>query len=382
MKNILKSTAVIFLSMCSVFTVFAQKQDGITLKMGDPAPELQYSKWIKGEPVVTSLDGDQLYVLEFWATWCGPCKAAMPHITELQQKYRGKIRFIGVNVWENLGKSKEKPYNSYLPKITAFVKGNSANMGYSVVADNNAQYMADHWLKAAGQDGIPVSFIVKNKQVLWIGHPMRLDSALTVILAGSYNIQAYKPIYDSLNIRQQKARKEVEVLSPVFKAMGANNYPLIIAECDTIKAARPDFANFLDNIKFAVTLGHMSEKEAISFAEKWEQYDKDAYGGVVNTIIKPEFDTIVSKSTYLWAAKNYEGNYTPQYPKYLWYSGLAACYAKAGDFNTAASDAEKALDESKAALSAGTDKKVTEKTVSQLQSDLDAYKAGKLPGKR
>jgi thiol-disulfide isomerase/thioredoxin len=380
MKNILKNTFVTLLMMCPVLTVCAQKQNEVTLKMGDPAPELQYSKWIKGKPVVTSLDGDQVYVLEFWATWCGPCKKAMPHLTELQRKYKGKVRFIGVNVWENQGEGKEKPYDSYLPKITAFVKGNSANMGYSVVADNNAQYMADHWLKASGQDGIPASFIVKNKQILWIGHPMNLDSVMTTVLAGTYNIQAYKPIYDSLRAQQRKANPLL-ALKPLMNAIAAKNYPLAIAECDSIKAKWPVMASNLDNVRFVVTLQFMSEKEAISFAKKWEQYDKDAYGAVVAAIIQPDLDTIVSKSTYLWAAKNYEANYTSRYPKYAWYSGLAACYAKAGDFNTAVSDEEKALDESKSALSGGTDKKVTEKTVGQMQSDLEAYKAGKLPGK-
>src|SRR5687768_15486826 len=62
------------------------------LRIGDEVPLLKYSKWIKGTPV-KSLSGDQLYVVEFWATWCGPCKAAMPGLTKLAKEYAGKVTF-------------------------------------------------------------------------------------------------------------------------------------------------------------------------------------------------------------------------------------------------------------------------------------------------
>src|SRR2546426_245088 len=69
------------------------------LNITDPAPELKVAKWIKGEPVARLAPGG-IYVIEFWATWCGPCKQAIPHITELAEKYRGKATFIGVDVLE------------------------------------------------------------------------------------------------------------------------------------------------------------------------------------------------------------------------------------------------------------------------------------------
>lgn len=178
--------------LCLTLSAFAQ--NGVTLRIGDPAPELKYSKCIKGQPV-TSFDGNQLYILEFWATWCGPCKAAMPHLTELQKQYEGKARFVGVDVWEHHG-DESRSYESYLPAVEKFVKGNDANMGYSVVADNNEEFMANHWLKAAGQNGIPATFIIKNKQIIWMGHPMLLDTTLPKIIDGSYNMQAYKVAYE------------------------------------------------------------------------------------------------------------------------------------------------------------------------------------------
>ena len=54
------------------------------LKVGDPAPPLSVSKWVKGTP--NKLTPGKVHVVEFWATWCGPCKATIPHITELSKR--------------------------------------------------------------------------------------------------------------------------------------------------------------------------------------------------------------------------------------------------------------------------------------------------------
>src|SRR5690349_1288193 len=62
-----------------------------TLNIGDKAPTLEISEWVslgkeRFKPVKTFQPG-KVYVVEFWATWCGPCIAMMPHIASMQEKY-------------------------------------------------------------------------------------------------------------------------------------------------------------------------------------------------------------------------------------------------------------------------------------------------------
>ena len=65
----------------------ALKAQAGDLKLGDPAPMLKVSKFVKGSAVQRFQPG-KLYVVEFWATWCGPCRVSIPHLTEMAKKYK------------------------------------------------------------------------------------------------------------------------------------------------------------------------------------------------------------------------------------------------------------------------------------------------------
>ena len=179
-----------FLYLLAVTTVasFARADIG----PGDPAPALSIKSWIKGEPV-TSLAKDKTYVVEFWATWCGPCVESIPHLTEVAHKNPDVI-FIGVSVWED-------DTNGSIKK---FVDEKGAMMDYRVGYSGNQDGMAKSWMKEAAQNGIPAAFIVKNGVIQWIGHPMEVEGPLTEVKAGTFDVAKFRVRFDQRAIKTRR----------------------------------------------------------------------------------------------------------------------------------------------------------------------------------
>ena len=157
------------------------QQDAPTLSVGDPAPALTIGTWVNGDPVTEFQDG-QVYVVEFWATWCKPCVDAFPHLTKLQEQYDDKATVIGVNIWERAeGKARTD-------MVTDFVAKQGERMGYTVAIESGTS-MAESWMTAAGRRGIPSAFIVdKAGKVAWMGRPMAMDAPRAPLVAGAYDM--------------------------------------------------------------------------------------------------------------------------------------------------------------------------------------------------
>src|SRR4051812_48189635 len=96
-----------------------------TLKVGDKAPPLQVSKWMQGDPV-KDFEKDKAYLVEFWATWCGPCRQSIPHLNEIHNKYKDKgLVVIGQDCWENDESA-----------VAPFIKEMGKKMTYRVALDD------------------------------------------------------------------------------------------------------------------------------------------------------------------------------------------------------------------------------------------------------
>lgn len=152
------------------------------LTIGSKAPDLKIAEFMRGQPV-SGFEKGRVYVVEFWATWCGPCIMAFPHLAELQAKHADKVTVIGVNIWENSkGEEREQLIRDFVAEHD--------EMAYTVALEEGTA-MADTWMKPAGRNGIPSAFIVDGEgRIAWVGHPMSMDTALASIIGGDYDLGA------------------------------------------------------------------------------------------------------------------------------------------------------------------------------------------------
>ena len=63
----------------------------------DPAPDFKLTA-LDGKPITLAALQGKVVLLNFWATWCGPCRAEIPDLVALQDRYDGRLQIIGLNV--------------------------------------------------------------------------------------------------------------------------------------------------------------------------------------------------------------------------------------------------------------------------------------------
>jgi thiol-disulfide isomerase/thioredoxin len=120
--------------------------------VGQPAPDISAKEWInlKAPPTLTSLRG-KVVLLEFWATWCGPCVQGIPHLNELHRKYAGK------NI-----------------QLLTFVEEGHQTMD-KFLKRNPVEYpigLESTTLEDYGISGIPHAFVVNQAgEIIWHGQP-------------------------------------------------------------------------------------------------------------------------------------------------------------------------------------------------------------------
>ncbi|MFQ3597515.1 MAG: TlpA disulfide reductase family protein [Chloroherpetonaceae bacterium] len=124
-----KPTAEAF-SQAPLFSI--QTIDGKTLSLSD----------LNGKGVIVN----------FWATWCPPCRAEIPHMIELQKEYKDRFTFIGIAI------------NDQEEKVSAFVS--QKGMNYPIAMDNGLSAIYGKLIQG-GLESVPTSFVIdKNGKVI------------------------------------------------------------------------------------------------------------------------------------------------------------------------------------------------------------------------
>ena len=231
-----------------------------TLKIGDAAPQLKVAKWVQGDPV-TSFDNKHVYIVEFWATWCGPCRASIPHLNETWQKFKDKdLIVIGQDCWEQ--------DESQVP---GFVNKMGDKMTYRVALDDKSDekdgFMAINWMKAAGQNGIPTAFIINRQgKIAWIGHPMSLEeSVLEDILADKFDVAAYSQKYAK---QQEEQEQRQAVTQRLMKAMRDKDWDTADSALTEVEKTLPAQARVQTApMRIQILLGRKDYDGACKFAE-------------------------------------------------------------------------------------------------------------------
>ena len=164
------------------FIGIPQNDKKLSLNIGDIAPPLQVKEGLKGNEV-KNFEKGKIYVLEFWATWCAPCKAAMPHLSVLADKYKNQVSIIGIDFHEFKTTTKVQ--------IKEFVRNMGDKMDYAVAIGDDF-FMESDWIKPSGEEhnGIPKSFVINAQgRLAWIGYPKDLDNVLSQIVENKWDIK-------------------------------------------------------------------------------------------------------------------------------------------------------------------------------------------------
>lgn len=189
-------------------------KDSKVLTIGSKAPPLDIEHWMnkdaeKFQPV-TKFEEGKTYIVEFWATWCGPCVSSMPHLAELQREYADQgVRLVSVSN-EDL-ETVETFLKKELPENEESTFGELTS-AYSLTTDPD-ESVYDDYMRAAGQNGIPTAFIVgKTGQVEWIGHPMSMDEPLAQVVNDSWDRKAFAKEFQEKQANELALNKAMQLM--------------------------------------------------------------------------------------------------------------------------------------------------------------------------
>lgn len=126
------------------FLIFST--DSYAIEEGDECPAISGITF-KGEEIDLSNYEGKVILVDFWASWCGPCRIAMPFMAEMYEKYKDNS-FVVIAI--NLDK-KKKNAEHYLKKL-------DSKINFPIIWDKEAKYPEIFQIEA-----MPTSFLIDRE---------------------------------------------------------------------------------------------------------------------------------------------------------------------------------------------------------------------------
>lgn len=155
------------------------------LVVGKMAPNINITDYIFNTPSDKNFK-NKFILLEFWATWCGPCLEEVPRLNKFQEKFKSKKDFVFISI------TNEKP-----DKVLRTLKRIPFNS--IVVSDQTGKTFKNFIEDKDGSYSIPKTILIDNKGIVkWIGSPYDLND---LILDKFINMKGLSVLDNSINNR-------------------------------------------------------------------------------------------------------------------------------------------------------------------------------------
>ncbi len=256
----------------------------LTLCVGDLAPQLVIDRWLHG-PEVASFELGQVYVLAFWASWCGPCIAEMPHLSAIQHQHKHDgVTIIGISSLDpnNPLEAVEKIVASKVGKVIqypmAWDKGNATKKLY---------------VEASLQHTFPCVYVInKEGKIAHIGESKELGRIIASVLDGSWNMDEERKKFIELRERQVAT---VEI----FEHMIAKRWNRALEAMDAESGGEPLSVEALakdpyKQLRYVALASLGLDEKAARVGQAWFESHRDSAEGLNSIawrIVMPESST-------------------------------------------------------------------------------------------